>query len=82
MINNQGPQSQTENDETSEADYPNENDSEHAQNLCNFQLYAINITRLNIFNKLNIRGQYKFLKFKAKRSLQCGSYLGQRLRKI
>ena len=47
-MNNQDPHSQTENDETSGAEYPNESQSEEGEmskNICTYQPHATNITR-------------------------------------
>lgn len=74
MINNQDQYSQSENDETSGAEYPNENDLEEAETSKTSAFHnATNITK-----QWNRRG-YKFLKFKAEGSLQCGSYMDQKL---
>ena len=63
LINNQDTHSQIENDEIPGAEYPNDNDSEDTE---------INKTStIPTFKPMVIR--YKFLKFKAKGSLQCGS---------
>ena len=48
LMNNQDPHSQTENDETPGAEYPNESQSEEGEmnkNICTYQPHATNITR-------------------------------------
>ena len=69
-INNQDLHSQNEDNEIPEVEYPNENDSEdteinEASAIPNFMLQIL---------PDDCKGQ-KFLKFKAKGSLQCGSYM-------
>ena len=70
LINNQDPHSQIENDETSEAGYSNENDSEDTETN---KASTIPTFMPQILPVGEILKRCKFLKFKAKGSLQCGS---------
>ena len=71
------PYNKIENDETSGAEHPNENDSEKGETNKTSTLH----NNTNITRRWNRRG-YKFFKFRAEGSLQCGSYMGQRLSKL
>ena len=69
LINNQNPHSQTENDETAVAEYPNENDSEDTETNKNCPIS-------NFMPKIlpdDEIGEKNIFKFNVKLSLSCGS---------
>ena len=70
LINNQVPHSQIENDETPEAEYPNGNDSEDTETK---KTSAVLTFMPPTLPDSEIAKRCKFLKFKVKGSLQCGS---------
>ena len=76
LINNQDKHSQIENDETPGPEYPNEiiQKKEKQTIILHFPT--------SCHKYYQMMKSHKFLKFKAKGSLRCGSFMGQRLCKI